>query len=139
MEFFFIYNRNRFYRPVSPQISQNILEQIKDNFEAFRQGLKSLKENKDAPKAMAYLQFMGTELGYMKTSELTGILENMMTYTNIFFSDILSQVCTIWLLKILHQFTDWYTIQAFLISCILKWPYTSPIPAVSAETPICNR
>lgn len=91
---------------MSPQISQNILEQIKDNFEKFRQGLKSLKENKDAPKAMAYLQFMGTELGYMKTSELTGILENMMTYKNIFFSDILSQVCTIRLLKIfilLHQ------------------------------------
>ncbi|XP_026789738.3 apolipoprotein B-100 [Pangasianodon hypophthalmus] len=73
------------------EISQNILEQIKNNFDKFRQGLKSLKENKDAPKAMAYLQFMGTELGYMKTSEITGILENMMTYTNIFFSDILSQ------------------------------------------------
>lgn len=86
---------------MSSQISQNILEQIKDKFENFRQGLKSLKENKDAPKAMAYLQFMGTELGYMKTSELTGILENMMAYTNIFFSDILTQVCTIRLLKIL--------------------------------------
>lgn len=86
---------------MSSQISQNILEQIKDKFENFRQGLKSLKENKDAPKAMAYLQFMGTELGYMKTSELTGILENIMAYTNIFFSDILTQVCTIRLLKIL--------------------------------------
>ncbi|KAK3537618.1 hypothetical protein QTP70_017011 [Hemibagrus guttatus] len=74
------------------EISQNILEQIQDNFKNFREGLKSLKENKDAPKAMAYLQFMGRELGYMKTSELSGILENMMKYTNIFFSDILSQV-----------------------------------------------
>lgn len=87
---------------MSPQISQNILKQIKDNFETFRQGLKSLKENKDAPKAMAYLQFMGRELGYLKTSELTGILENLITYTNMFFSDILSQVCTIRLLEMLY-------------------------------------
>ncbi|KAM9466083.1 apolipoprotein B-100 [Clarias gariepinus] len=73
------------------EISQNILEQIKNNFEKFKQDLKSLKENKDAPKAMAYLQLMGTELGYLKTSELTGILENMMVYTNHFIKDILSQ------------------------------------------------
>lgn len=86
---------NRFYRLVFLQISQNILEQIKNNFEKFKQDLKSLKENKDAPKAMAYLQLMGTELGYLKTSELTGILENMMVYTNHFIKDILSQVCNI--------------------------------------------
>lgn len=96
---------------MSPQISQNILEQIKDNFEEFRQGLKSFKENKDAPKAMAYLQFLGTELGYMKTSELTGILENIITYKNIFFSNILTPVCTIRLLKIVYCS---YTLQVFL-------------------------
>lgn len=94
---------------MSPQISRNILEQIQDNFKNFREGLKSLKENKDAPKAMAYLQFMGTELGYMKTSELSSILENMMKYTNIFFSDILSQVCALRLLKISYHCTTWYT------------------------------
>ncbi|KAK2843259.1 hypothetical protein Q7C36_011474 [Tachysurus vachellii] len=74
------------------EISENIFGQIQDNFKKFKESLKSLENDKDAPKVMAYLQLMGTELGYIKTSELNGILENMMKYTNIFFNDILSQL-----------------------------------------------
>ncbi|XP_072545771.1 apolipoprotein B-100 [Salminus brasiliensis] len=68
------------------EISQNILNQIKENFGKFGEGLKYLEEGKDAPKAMAYLRFMGTELGYMKTSELNGIIENIIKYSELFFS-----------------------------------------------------
>ncbi|KAI5616809.1 apolipoprotein B-100, partial [Silurus asotus] len=70
---------------------QDTLEQIKDNFENLREGLKSLKDNKNYPKAMAYLQLMGTELGYMKISELSGLFENMMTYKNNFYNAFFSQ------------------------------------------------
>uniref|UniRef100_A0A8B9KDJ3 Apolipoprotein Ba n=1 Tax=Astyanax mexicanus TaxID=7994 RepID=A0A8B9KDJ3_ASTMX len=52
----------------------------RENFGKFGDALKNLEENKDAPKAMAYLRFMGTELGYMKTSELNGMIENIIKY-----------------------------------------------------------
>ncbi|XP_036449677.1 apolipoprotein B-100 [Colossoma macropomum] len=67
------------------EVSQNIFNQIKDNFDKLGKGLKYLEDSKDAPKAMAYLRFMGTELGYMKTSELNGIIENIITYSELFF------------------------------------------------------
>ncbi|XP_062864093.1 apolipoprotein B-100 [Trichomycterus rosablanca] len=72
------------------EVTQNIMEQIKENFDKFKEGLQYLKDNKDSTKAMAYLRFLGTELGYMKTSELTGIMDDIMSYINIFFKDILS-------------------------------------------------
>ncbi|KAI4872235.1 hypothetical protein NFI96_010377 [Prochilodus magdalenae] len=70
------------------QVSQNIFKQIKDNFDKLGEGVKYLEESKDAPKAMAYLRFMGTELGYMKTSELNSIIKNIATYSEILFSTL---------------------------------------------------
>ncbi|XP_066530178.1 apolipoprotein B-100 [Hoplias malabaricus] len=67
------------------EVSRNILKEIKDNFEKLGEGLKYMEEGKDAPKAMAYLRFMGTELGYMKTSEFNSIVENIITYSEMFF------------------------------------------------------
>uniref|UniRef100_A0A8B9KIY2 Apolipoprotein Ba n=1 Tax=Astyanax mexicanus TaxID=7994 RepID=A0A8B9KIY2_ASTMX len=80
------------YRTISLQVSQNIFNQIKENFGKFGDALKNLEENKDAPKAMAYLRFMGTELGYMKTSELNGMIENIIKYAELFFSTVFRKV-----------------------------------------------
>uniref|UniRef100_A0A3B1IGJ9 Apolipoprotein B n=1 Tax=Astyanax mexicanus TaxID=7994 RepID=A0A3B1IGJ9_ASTMX len=74
------------------EVSQNIFNQIKENFGKFGDALKNLEENKDAPKAMAYLRFMGTELGYMKTSELNGMIENIIKYAELFFSTVPKEV-----------------------------------------------
>uniref|UniRef100_A0A4W4GAX0 Vitellogenin domain-containing protein n=1 Tax=Electrophorus electricus TaxID=8005 RepID=A0A4W4GAX0_ELEEL len=52
------------------EVSKNIMKQVKENFEKFRQGLKYLEESKDAPNAMAYFRIMGAELGYIKTTDL---------------------------------------------------------------------
>ncbi|KAL6477969.1 hypothetical protein MHYP_G00138040 [Metynnis hypsauchen] len=67
------------------EVSQNIFDQIRDNFHKLSKGLKYLEDSKDAPKAMAYLRFMGTELGYMKTSELNSIIGNIIKYSDILF------------------------------------------------------
>lgn len=94
------------------QVKQNIMEQVKETFDKFKEGLKYLKDNKDSTKAMAYLRFLGTELGYMKSSELIGIIDDIMSYINIFFKDILSMV---WFYQSHKSFRwlKWYTMQSF--------------------------
>ncbi|XP_076833977.1 apolipoprotein B-100 [Brachyhypopomus gauderio] len=70
------------------EVSQNIMKQVKDNFDKISQGLKYLEESKDAPQAMAYFRIMGTELGYIKTNELNAIIENIITYSELFMKTI---------------------------------------------------
>lgn len=54
--------------------------------EYFSEFYKRLEEIEEAPKAIAYLRLMGTELGYLKTSELRHIINNINVYTETFKS-----------------------------------------------------
>lgn len=47
---------------------------------------KRLEQTEDAPKGLAYLRFMGTELGYLKTNELNLIIHYIKLYTEKFKS-----------------------------------------------------
>lgn len=54
--------------------------------EYFSEFYKRLEEVEEAPKAMAYLRILGTELGYLKTNELSHIIQNINAYTEAFKS-----------------------------------------------------
>lgn len=54
--------------------------------EYFSEFYKRLEEVEEAPKAMAYLRILGTELGYLKTNELSHIIQNINAYTEVFKS-----------------------------------------------------
>lgn len=45
-----------------------------------------------APEAAAYLRFLGTEIGYMKTSEMSQMAETLFMYYHVFFRILPSQV-----------------------------------------------
>lgn len=54
--------------------------------EYFSEFYKRLEEIEETPNAMAYLRILGTELGYLKTNELTHIIQNINAYTEMFKS-----------------------------------------------------
>lgn len=45
-----------------------------------------------APEATAYLRFLGTEIGYMKTSDMSKMAETLFMYYHVFFRILPSQV-----------------------------------------------
>lgn len=45
-----------------------------------------------APEAAAYLRFLGTEIGYVKTSEMSKMAESLFMYFHVFFRILPSQV-----------------------------------------------
>lgn len=45
-----------------------------------------------APEATAYLRLLGTEIGYMKTSEMSKMAETLFMYYHVFFRILPSQV-----------------------------------------------
>lgn len=57
----------------------------------FNKMVKSL-QSQDAPEALAYLRFMGNELGYIKGSELKFMTENAVMYADILTRIIPSKV-----------------------------------------------
>ncbi|XP_048841544.1 apolipoprotein B-100-like [Brienomyrus brachyistius] len=63
------------------QVPQNIVDQIERNFDKLLHELRT----QQSPEAMAYLRIMGTELGYIKTSEIKGITQSV----NMFVDKIL--------------------------------------------------
>ncbi|XP_057200382.1 apolipoprotein B-100 [Triplophysa rosa] len=71
------------------QVPQNIMRSIEDYFSEF---YKRLEEIEEAPNAMAYLRILGTELGYIKTNELTHIIQNINAYTDMFKSVPLNSI-----------------------------------------------
>lgn len=58
----------------------NLVRDIVKNFNKLVRDL----QNNDSPEAMAYLRIMGTELGYIKGSELKFIADNARMYGEIF-------------------------------------------------------
>ncbi|XP_052000861.1 apolipoprotein B-100 [Xyrauchen texanus] len=65
------------------QVPHDFMRNIKEYLSDFN---KHLEQIEDAPKAMAYLRFLGTELGYIKTNELKLIIEYINLYTETFKS-----------------------------------------------------
>ncbi|XP_065144413.2 apolipoprotein B-100 [Paramisgurnus dabryanus] len=79
------------------QVPQNIMKDIEEYFSEFK---KSLEEIENAPTAMAYLRFMGKELGYLKSNELSRLVQNINLYEETFKSVLMN------LMKKLTSSTD---------------------------------
>lgn len=67
----------------SLKVPQDIMRNMEEYFSEFK---KRLEQIEDAPKGLAYLRFMGTELGYLKTNELNLIIQYIKLYTETFKS-----------------------------------------------------
>ncbi|KAL1258348.1 hypothetical protein QQF64_011592, partial [Cirrhinus molitorella] len=65
------------------QVPQDIMRSVEEYLSEFK---KRLEQTEDAPKGLAYLRFMGTELGYLKTNELNLIINYIKLYTETFKS-----------------------------------------------------
>ncbi|TRY59658.1 hypothetical protein DNTS_027400 [Danionella cerebrum] len=65
------------------QVPQEILRSMEEYISEFKNQLERME---DTPKGLAYLRFMGTELGYLKTSELKLMLQYIKIYTDTFKS-----------------------------------------------------
>ncbi|XP_050990114.1 apolipoprotein B-100 [Labeo rohita] len=65
------------------QVPQDIMRSVEEYLSEFK---KRLEQIEDAPKGLAYLRFMGTELGYLKTNELSLIIHYIKLYTETFKS-----------------------------------------------------
>uniref|UniRef100_A0A671W5P2 Vitellogenin domain-containing protein n=1 Tax=Sparus aurata TaxID=8175 RepID=A0A671W5P2_SPAAU len=70
------------------KVPENLVREIVRNFNKLVKDL----QNQEAPEAMAYLRIMGTELGYIKGTELKAIADNAMMYADIFMKMIPTQV-----------------------------------------------
>ncbi|KAM4600709.1 apolipoprotein B-100-like [Polymixia lowei] len=66
------------------QVPENLVRELLRNFNKLAKDLQS----QDSPEAMAYLKIMGTELGYIKASELKGIAEYAVMYADILLRTI---------------------------------------------------
>ncbi|XP_036398917.1 apolipoprotein B-100 isoform X2 [Megalops cyprinoides] len=66
------------------QVPENILGEIQSNFNKLVENLRS----QDSPEALAYLRIMGTELGYIKTSEIENMAYTVAMYAEIFFKTL---------------------------------------------------
>uniref|UniRef100_A0A665W8J0 Vitellogenin domain-containing protein n=1 Tax=Echeneis naucrates TaxID=173247 RepID=A0A665W8J0_ECHNA len=73
-------------------VPENLVRDIVRNFNKLVKDLQS----QESPEAMAYLRFMGAELGYIKGNELKSIVQNTMMYADIIMRIIPSKVrvCT---------------------------------------------
>lgn len=70
------------------QVPQDLLDDIKA-------GARRLVDEirfSPAPEATAYLRFLGTEIGYMKTSDMSKMAETLFMYYHVFFRILPSQV-----------------------------------------------
>lgn len=70
------------------QVPQDLLDDIKA-------GARRLVDEirfSPAPEATAYLRFLGTEIGYMKTSDMRKMAETLFMYYHVFFRILPSQV-----------------------------------------------
>ncbi|XP_067311333.1 apolipoprotein B-100 isoform X2 [Pseudorasbora parva] len=65
------------------QVPQDIMRNMEEYLSEFK---KRLEQIEDAPKGLAYLRFMGTEMGYLKTNELNLIIQYIKLYTETFKS-----------------------------------------------------
>ncbi|KAI1895133.1 hypothetical protein AGOR_G00103160 [Albula goreensis] len=63
------------------QVSEGIVNEIGQNFNKL---LKTFKDQ-DAPEALAYLRIMGSELGYIKASEIKEMANSVATYGELLF------------------------------------------------------
>ncbi|XP_034017680.1 apolipoprotein B-100-like [Thalassophryne amazonica] len=77
-------------RPEGQKIPENLVKEVLRNFNKLTKDLQS----QESPEAMAYLRIMGTELGYIKGSDLRFISENAKMYAEIFLKIIPTQVLT---------------------------------------------
>lgn len=75
------------------QVPENIMREIIRNFNKLAKDLQA----QESPEAMAYLRIMGTELGYIKGSELKGIAQYAAMYAEILLKDMPT--------KVIHMFT----------------------------------
>ncbi|XP_029352750.1 apolipoprotein B-100-like [Echeneis naucrates] len=69
-------------------VPENLVRDIVRNFNKLVKDLQS----QESPEAMAYLRFMGAELGYIKGNELKSIVQNTMMYADIIMRIIPSKV-----------------------------------------------
>lgn len=69
------------------KVPENIMREIIRNFNKLAKDLQA----QESPEAMAYLRIMGTELGYIKGSELKGIAQYAAMYAEILLKDMPTQ------------------------------------------------
>lgn len=70
------------------QVGQNLLDDIKAGVRRVADEIRL----SGAPEATAYLRLLGTEIGYMKTSDISKVAETLFMYYHVFFRILPSQV-----------------------------------------------
>lgn len=75
------------------KVPENLMREILRNFNKLVKDLQS----QDYPEAMAYLRIMGAELGFIKSSDLEGMAQNALMYTELLMKTLptMVQSCTI--------------------------------------------
>lgn len=109
------------------QVPQDLLDDIKA-------GVRRLVDEMHlsaAPEATAYLRLLGTEIGYMKTSDISKVAETLFMYSHVFFKILPSQVSSATWASFIGQsrgFSIWFYFEAFSIRNLLvkeKEPLTT--------------
>ncbi|CAB1342675.1 unnamed protein product [Coregonus sp. 'balchen'] len=90
------------------KVPENIMREIIRNFNKLAKDLQA----QESPEAMAYLRIMGTELGYIKGSELKGIAQYAAMYAEILLKDIPT--------KVIHMYTSMCTSKCEEPSCFIS-------------------
>ncbi|KAJ3607020.1 hypothetical protein NHX12_026535 [Muraenolepis orangiensis] len=72
------------------KVPESLVKEVVANFNKL---LKELRAQ-ESPEAMAYLRILGTELGYIKASELKGIAEYAAMYSEVFMKLIPTKMMT---------------------------------------------
>lgn len=90
------------------QVPQDLLDDIKA-------GVRRLADKMHlsaAPEATAYLRLLGTEIGYMKSSDISKVAETLSMYYRVFFRALPSQVSSA---TRASQRTFYWTVQGFIL------------------------
>ena len=67
------------YRFYLQKVPENLVKEVVANFNKLVKELQA----QESPEAMAYLRIMGTELGYIKASDLKGYAQYAAMYSDI--------------------------------------------------------
>lgn len=73
---------------MSSQVPEDFLKNIADGVQKLINDMSS----SPAPETTAYLRFLGSEIGYLKTSEMRKMLETLYMYCHVFIRVLPAQV-----------------------------------------------
>ncbi|KAK7904472.1 hypothetical protein WMY93_017079 [Mugilogobius chulae] len=62
------------------QVADDLVKGLSESFQKLMEDLRS----SDSPEAVAYFELLGTEMGYMKTSQIRDVLQTVLMYQHVF-------------------------------------------------------